>query len=210
MSRRLSRCLRRAIAIAQVLGAISATIALADDLPSNEAARAEEALHRAFLEWEVGTWSATVTLVDLEGGEDTVFPARQTDRLGACGLWLITDLAMEAPAPGVPAPPYEGHGVLGFDPREEGLVGIWVDSKTNWLATASGQVDSDGKRLVLEVDGRHPVTGDPETQRFVTTRVGDDRRRLEINIGTPQGGEVTVAVIEYTRLAESEEDGIAG
>jgi hypothetical protein len=171
--------------------ALSGLAAAASLQPAREAAE----LHREFLEWEVGVWDATITMFTPDG--ELVFEGEQTDRLGACGAWLITDLAMK-PAEG--APPYEGHGVLGFDPEKKRLVGLWADSRTDWLATAEGEVSPDGKQLMLAVDGRHPVTREPIVQEWITTRLGPDRRRLEVFLPLGQDGElVMISRIVYER-----------
>lgn len=165
------------------------TIALASLTPGPRDSAAD---HMAFLAWEVGEWDATITLPSPDGSEPMVLAGVQTDRLGACGLWLITDLRMKPGADGEPAPPYEGHGVLGYDPEKGKLVGIWIDSKTDWLATAEGGLSADGKRLTLEVEGRHPVTRQPMVQEWVTTKLGANRRQLEIYFPLGRNGERTL------------------
>ncbi len=59
-------------------------------------------LHLEFLEWEEGTWDATITSADPKGGPPKVTHAVQTDRLRACGQWLITELMMVGAEPGAP------------------------------------------------------------------------------------------------------------
>lgn len=157
------------------------------------------ARHKAFLEWETGEWDAVITMPHPGGGEPQRYVGEQTDRFSGCGQWLVTELAMVAGKDGEEPPPYEGHGVLGFDPAKQRLTGIWVDSKTDWLAVAEGTVDAEGETLTLEVEGRNPATGEPQTWRFVTTRVGPDRRRLEVLVPVPGSAPLTAAVIEYTR-----------
>ena len=164
------------------------------------------ASHLSFLEWESGTWDADITL-HAPDGQETRFRGEQTDEIGGCGQWLITDLSMVASPSGEDPPPYQGHGVLGFDPAEQKLVGIWVDSNTNWLAVAEGTVDAKGRQLTLEVEGRNPATGEPMMQEYVTTRLGENSRRLEVFIPTPDGGRFKAATIDYTRRSERQAAG---
>ena len=89
--------------------------------------------------------------------------------------------------------------MLGFDPKLGRLVGVWVDPKTTWLAAAEGSLGDNGRTLTLNVEGRHPVTGEVMMQRFVTTRTGDDMRRLEIFYPSPGGDNIRVAKFDYTR-----------
>ena len=62
----------------------------------------KEDAYRAFLEWEVGVWDAKIMMLAADGTSVT-YDGEQVDRLGACGLWLITDLRLL----GEGAPPYE-------------------------------------------------------------------------------------------------------
>ena len=190
--------MRRSLTIL-ALGALLAVAIHAG--PTAESDRGPEAArHMEFLEWEAGEWEAEVRLVaDSPQASPKRYRAEQTDRIGGCGLWLITDMRMLPGQDGSEAPPYEGHGVLGFDPAKNRLVGVWIDSKTDWLGVAEGTLDPLGRQLTLEVEGRNPATGEPMPQRFVTTRLGQDRRRLEISVPAPDGDWFQVATIDYTR-----------
>ncbi len=173
---------------------------------TDEQKSADELRHLKFLEWEAGDWDATIVLSDPAGGEPQQFWGEQTDREGACGLWLITDLRMVAGKDGAEPPPYEGHGVLGYDPDKKKLVGIWIDSSTDWLATAEGSLDAAGKTLTLDVASRDPASGGPMTRQFVTTRLAADHRRLEIFVPLPDGGRLGVATIDYRRRTTERTD----
>lgn len=60
---------------------------------------------RDFLAWEAGTWACEIEVLDLATGQWASHRGEQTDRLGACGLWLITDLRMTAGPGGQSASP---------------------------------------------------------------------------------------------------------
>ena len=156
-----------------------------------------EDVHQAFLKWEVGVWDATITM-PADDGTSVTYEGEQVDRLGACGLWLITDLRLT----GEGAPPYEGHGLLGFDPKKGKLVGVWVDPRTTWLAVSEGEVSADGRKLTLEVEGRNPLTGAPIVMEYVTTKVAEDRRRLEVFMPLPDGGRMLAARIDSARRSK--------
>jgi hypothetical protein len=49
------------------------------------------------------------------------------------------------------------------------------------------------------VAGRDPATGSPLPLRYVTTKEGPDRKKLEIQVAIPGQKEMTVATIRYSR-----------
>jgi len=123
--------------------------------------------------------------------------------MSGCGQWLVTDLSMVAGDDGTIASPYEGHGVLGWDPVKKKLVGIWVDSARTWLATAEGTVDESGDVLTLWIQDRHPKSGEPMMTIFQTTRIDTDTRQLDVFIESPSGERIPVGRILSKRLPDS-------
>lgn len=92
----------------------------------------------------LGTWKATVTLtlpemgtVDLDGSE--------TNKLGPGGRWMVTDLQFE-----YLGGRFEGHGLLGYDPRRDTYESCWVDSVDDFLKLAEGSWDERTATLQLE------------------------------------------------------------
>ena len=162
----------------------------------------DEGRHLAFLQWEVGRWSTDITMYTAPDQPPMQFKGRQVDRMSGCGLWLVTDLSMVAGDDGATAPPYEGHGVLGWDPVKEKLVGIWVDSSRTWLATAEGTVDESGDVLTLRIQDRHPESGKPMVTIFQTTRIDADTRQLDVFIEDPSGERIPVGRILSKRLSD--------
>jgi len=162
----------------------------------------DEARHLDFLQWEVGQWSTDITMYTAPDQPPVQFKGRQVDRMSGCGQWLVTDLSMVAGDDDATAPPYEGHGVLGWDPVKKKLVGIWVDSSRTWLATAEGIVDESGDVLTLRIQDRHPESGKPMVTIFQTTRIDADTRQLDVFIEDPSGERIPVGRILSTRLSD--------
>ena len=160
-----------------------------------------EARHLDFLQWEVGHWSTDITIYTAPDQPPSHFKGRQIDRMSGSGQWLVTDLTMVAGDDGLPPSPYEGHGVLGWDPVKEKLVGIWVDSTRTWLATAEGTVD-ESDVLTLRIQDRHPQSGEPIVTIFQTARIDADTRQLDVFIEDPSGGRIPVARILSKRLPD--------
>ncbi len=181
---------------------ICGVVVTAAALTRPAAQSSDEARHLDFLQWEVGRWSTDITMYTAPDQPPAQFKGRQVDRMSGCGLWLVTDLSMVAGDDGATAPPYEGHGVLGWDPIKEELVGVWVDSSRTWLATAEGTVDESGDVLTLRIQDRHPQSGEPMVTIFQTTRVDAVTRQLDVFIEDPSGERIPVGRILSTRLSD--------
>ena len=155
-------------------------------------------MYLAFLAWEVGTWDATITQVDPNGGPPKVSYAVQTDRLRACGQWLITVLMMVGAEPGA-AGSYEGFGTLGFDPASNKMVGTWVDSLTDFVGVAKGTLNKSGDQLTLRVPSKDPASGAKFTSKWVVKKVNANTRELWIFAPGPDGSNVQIATIRSVR-----------
>ena len=172
----------------------TAVLALAG--PSGSAGR--DLLYLEFLKWEEGTWDATITQFDPKGAPPKVTHAVQTDRLRACGQWLITELMMAGAAPGA-AGSYEGFGILGFDPAENKMVGTWVDSLTDFVGVCKGTVSKNGKKLTLRVPAKDPASGATFMSKWVVKKVNANTRELQIYVPSPDGPNVQIATIRSVR-----------
>ncbi len=158
----------------------------------------QDHLYLGFLKWEEGTWDATITQVDPNGGPPKVTHAVQTDRLRACGQWLITELTMAGAAPGA-ASSYEGFGILGFDPAANKMVGTWVDSLTDFVGVSKGTVSKHGKKLTLRVPTRDPASGATFMSKWVVKKVNANTRELQIYAPGPDGSNVQIVTIRSVR-----------
>ena len=192
------QCYFRRIGVTGLLAASFAvgTAVLALASPPGSAGR--DRLYLEFLKWEEGTWDATITQVDPKGGPPKVTHAVQTDRLRACGQWLITELTMVGAAPGA-AGSYEGFGILGFDPEENKMVGTWVDSLTDFVGVSEGTVSKNGKKLTLRVPTKDPASGATFMSKWVVKKVNANTRELQIYVPSPDGPNVRIVTIRSVR-----------
>ncbi len=158
----------------------------------------QDHLYLDFLKWEEGTWDATITQVDPNGGPPKVTQAVQTDRLRACGQWLITELMMAGAAPGA-AGSYEGFGILGFDPAANKMVGTWVDSLTDFVGVSKGTLSKNGKKLTLRVPTKDPASGATFMSKWVVKKVNANTRELQIYVPGPDGSNVRIMTIRSVR-----------
>lgn len=157
-----------------------------------------EQLYLSFLEWEEGTWDATMTQPDPQGGPPKVSHAVQVDRLRACGQWLITELTMVGAAPGA-AGSFEGFGILGFDPEAKKMVGTWVDSFTNFVGVTKGTLNKNGDVLTLQVPTQDPASGAKFMSKWVVKKIDANTRELEMFGPGPGGKTFKMATIRSVR-----------
>lgn len=141
------------------------------------------------LEKLAGTWTGEETLFpspwDPAGGPATgVFEARV-----ACdGFWLVADYAETRNG----QISYRGHGVYGYDRKEQVYTMSWFDSMTETVAApAKGRWD--GNRLVFTA--QTPMGHSRFTYEF------QDERRYRFLIETSQDGKQWARMMEgqYTR-----------
>lgn len=96
------------------------------------------------LKMEAGTWDADITFY--EGGKASgKAKGVQVNTLLVNGHWIVNDFTV--PGEGL-RPPYQGHGVWGYDPVARTYVNTWVD--TNDLATRTdyGYWDAPNQTMV--------------------------------------------------------------
>ncbi len=180
--------------LAASFAAGAAVLALAE-VPGSSG---QDHLYLDFLKWEEGTWDATITQVDPSSGESKITKGVQTDRLRACGQWLITELTMAGAAPGA-AGSFEGFGILGFDPTANEMVGTWVDSLTDFVGVSKGTVSKNGKKLTLRVPTKDPASGATFMSKWVVKKVNANTRELQIYVPGPDGSNVQIMTIRSVR-----------
>ena len=192
----MQRCTR--IVVVGLLAASFAVGAGVLTLADTPGAAGRDHLYLEFLEWEEGTWDATITQVDPNGGPPKVTHAVQTDRLRACGQWLITELMMVGAAPGA-AGSFEGFGILGFEPQAREMVGTWVDSLTDFVGVSKGTVNKNGNQLTLRVPTKDPASGAKFMSKWVVKKVDANTRELQIFAPGPDGSNVQIVTIRSVR-----------
>jgi len=112
-----------------------ASIALASSVVDSSAADAPDPTDIYLpLRLEEGTWDADVTFYE---NEKEVGKAKgvQVNTMLANGHWITNDFKI--PATGK-FPPYQGHGVWGFDPVAKTYVDTWVDTNDRSVRTDYG------------------------------------------------------------------------
>jgi hypothetical protein len=139
-----------------------------------------------------GTWDAVVESTGPDG-KATQSKGISEQRIACGGLWLIDDFKAE-----FGGAPFEGHGVLGFDPQKGKYVQTWVDSMAASPMHMEGTFDAAGKALTMGGMGIGE-DGKPQPMRHVTTWQDADTYVFEMFVPGPGGKEIRVLKITYTR-----------
>lgn len=93
---------------------------------------------------------------------------------------------------------FEGHGLIGYDPRSKECFGLWVDNFTTIPSQRRGHYDADKKTLTMTgvvVDGALNEI----KQKQVTTYIDDETKTLTIYMVVEDGGKTSdVKLMEMT------------
>ncbi|QDU60196.1 hypothetical protein Pan216_10340 [Planctomycetes bacterium Pan216] len=149
---------------------------------------------RELLKREAGTWEAEVKMY-MPGSEGPVTSkGTETNRIIGEGVWLISEFNGD-----FGGTKFTGFGEYGYDPVKKKYVGAWVDSMTPFLSTMEGEYDPSTKSLTMMSKGRDVRTGKEITTKMVTKYESDTERSLTMLNLTPDGKEVKMMEINYTK-----------
>jgi hypothetical protein len=144
-----------------------------------------------------GTWDCAVEMLGEDGKMQTSKGVNEA-RVACGGLWLVEDFQAE-----MMGAPFTGHGVSGFDPAKGKYTTTWVDSMVTAPITFEGTFDAAGK--VLTMTGMVPgMDGKPQQHRHVITWKDANQYTFEMFVAGPDGKEMCVLKITYTRRAKGE------
>jgi hypothetical protein len=146
---------------------------------------------------EVGTWDAVIDSV-ADGKPEKSKGETETRPMG--GFWFVDSFAGS-----FAGMPFQGHGIIGYDPIKKKYVQSWVDSMSPILMMFEGSFDKDGK--VLTMTGTGPSAGGKSVaMRTVTTWKDDNTKVFELFETGPDGKEMKMVTINYTRRTKAAEN----
>jgi hypothetical protein len=148
--------------------------------------------HRKLAE-QAGVWNAEVVYLDFNTGKPATSKGTSIRKQPLGALWLVD--SFQANMMGVP---FKGMGTTGYDPIKKKMVGTWIDSMTPSLMVIEGNWDEAGK--VLTMSGIGPgEDGEPVKTTLVTTVHSVDEHVFEMFTETPDGEDMKMMTITYTR-----------
>jgi hypothetical protein len=166
---------------------LSAAVASAQEGPPMPQPGPEHEL----LKKDVGTWDANVEILMPPGVPPST--GTETNTLGPGGLWILSDFKST-----MMGAPFQGHGVMGWDPAKKKYVGTWVDSMTTSVAVTESTYDPATKSTTGWIDGPGP-DGKPTRTKVVTQYKDDDTRVFTMYMPGPDGKEAPGMRITYKR-----------
>jgi Protein of unknown function (DUF1579) len=145
------------------------------------------------LKKDAGVWDATVEEYVEPGKPPRVSKGFETGTLACGGLWLISDFKGE-----MMGQPFQGHGILGYDPAKKKYVGTWVDGMSPALGLVEGTYDAAKKTMTSYYESHDPA-GNPMKMKMVTVWTGEDSRAWTAFMAGGDGKDIPVLAMKYQR-----------
>lgn len=95
--------------------------------------------------------------------------------------------------------PFEGVSVIGFDNARKAFVSNWIDNMGTGITSSIGTRSPDGNKINWEVSATDPLSGMVMEMRNVEWHISRDKVVTTIFSTAPDGMEVKVMEIVYTR-----------
>lgn len=141
----------------------------------------------------VGTWDAVVkSYMDPAKPTETKATSTYTSLLD--GRYIQEN--MEGDFMGMP---YHGMGIFGYDNVMKKYVGTWMDNMSTGIMMSWGESKDGGKTIDYIGKGSDPVTGKEQTFRSVLHQISADQSHFEMYGPGPDGKEMKMMEITYTR-----------
>jgi hypothetical protein len=144
---------------------------------------------------EAGTWDCDIKMFFRgPAAPPAEFKGVEVNELVSGGLYLRTSFNYPMGNRGE----FEGHALIGYDPRSKKYVGTWVDNHTTVPSQVQGEYDENSKTMT---DRRTVVGGGGNEfkSKQVTTWLDDSNKKLEIFIIVEADGKDTeIKLMEMT------------
>jgi len=137
-----------------------------------------------------GTWDVEMTFAGMPPSKGT-----ETNHLLTHGLVLVTEYR----APMGPGQEFEGHGLMGFNPRTGAWTSVWADSMDPNISINEGTWSADGKTFTVEDEidmGMGPVR-----MAMVTTITDADHHTFTMSDSKAAAGAAPMVKATYARRA---------
>jgi hypothetical protein len=197
----LSRTAALFAAVALAAGPLAAQDKKADKPPMDEKAAMEMmqklatpgAGHKKLDPW-IGSWTSQMTMW-MDPTKDPVKSEGSTEL-----KWVLGGRYVQQTYEGqFMGGPFSGVGYTGYDNYKKRYVATWMDTASTSVLNMSGSFDKAGKVLTMTGKMDDFTTGEITTMRTVTTMASNDEMRWEMFSPGPDGKEVKMMEIVYTR-----------
>ncbi|MBI5509940.1 MAG: DUF1579 domain-containing protein [Deltaproteobacteria bacterium] len=142
------------------------------------------------LQKDVGTWKVEMTIRPAPGAEPHSARGTAVSRFVSHGRWLVTDFTTETGD-------FEGHGLMGYDPKAGAYVYAWVDTMRPFLAVGRGSWDASARKMTITTEAEQEQG--PLRWREVTEAVDPDTQVFHSFMPGPDGSEFEMITAVYRR-----------
>ncbi len=139
-----------------------------------------------------GTWHGKVSHYMAPGQPAHMSEGTMVNTMVLDGRWLDQQWTGD-----MMGQPFKGIGYWGYDNAKKEFVGMWTDTLSTSWSTMKGQYDPATKSYTLTGTMDSPMG--PTPMREVTTVKDADHHNFDMYMPGPDGKEVKVMSIEYTR-----------
>ncbi len=95
--------------------------------------------------------------------------------------------------------PFQGFGLTGYDNGQKKYIGTWGDTMATGLSNSSGTSDEAGKVFTFTREDFDPVSKKTIKGRDLVRILGDDKHTMEMYKTGPDGKEMKVLELVFTR-----------
>ncbi len=147
----------------------------------------------ALLKQSEGTWEAAIEAMWPLNAAPSVSKGVETSSVSMGGMWLVTDYKGD-----FMGQPFQGHGVMGYDPVKKKYVATWVDSTSPGLNVSESTYDPVKKTMTGWMEGTD-MQGKPSKMKAVTEFKDENTRVFTMYTTGADGKEVPAMRINYKR-----------
>lgn len=140
-----------------------------------------------------GNWDAVV--------KDYMSSATPTESKGTCtrkwimdGRYLQEDFSSD-----FMGMPFKGMGLSGYDNITKKYVATWVDNMGTGIMSSTGTLDATGKIFTYEGESSDPMSGKVVKMKMISTIVDDKKHTFVMNGPGPDGKDMKMMEITYTK-----------